>query len=60
MLDMEDKTFNKIANSLKDTKFEEISTYGLIKEITIKHPTLMMKLMPLLKYRKKMKEIKQE
>jgi len=60
MLDMEDKTFNKIANSLKDTKFEEISTHGLIKEIAIKHPTLMMKLMPLLKYRKKLKELDKE
>lgn len=60
MLDMEDKTFNKIANSLKDTKFEEISTYGLVKEIAVKHPTLMMKLMPLLKYRKKLKEIEKE
>jgi len=60
MLDMEDKTFNKIADSLKDTKFEEISTYSLVKEIAIKHPTLMMKLMPLLKYRKKLKEIKKE
>jgi len=56
MLDMEDKTFNKIADSLKDVKFDEISTRGLIKEIAKKHPTLMMKLLPLLKYRKKFKE----
>jgi digeranylgeranylglycerophospholipid reductase len=57
LLDMNDKTLNKIANSLKGTKFEEISTHGLVKEIAIKHPTLMMKLLPLLKYRKKLKEI---
>jgi digeranylgeranylglycerophospholipid reductase len=60
LLDMEDKTLNKIAHSLKDTVFEEISTYGLIKEIVKKHPTLMMKLIPLLKYRKKIKEIENE
>ncbi len=58
MLDMEDKTFNKIADSLKDAKFDEISTLGLVKEIAKKHPTLMMKLLPLLKYRKKLKETK--
>jgi len=60
MLDMNDKTFNKIANSLKDVQFDEISTRGLIKEIAKKHPTLMMKLLPLLKYRKKFKEIEKE
>ncbi len=58
MLDMDDKTFNKIADSLKDAKFAEISTLGLVKEIAKKHPTLMMKLLPLLKYRKKLKETK--
>ena len=58
MLDMDDKTFNKIADSLKDAKFDEISTLGLVKEIAKKHPTLMMKLLPLLKYRKKLKESK--
>ena len=60
MLDMDDKTFNKIADSLKDVKFDEISTLGLVKEIAKKHPTLMMKLMPLLKYRKKLKETKKK
>ncbi len=60
MLDMDDKTFNKIADSLKDVKFEEISTFGLVKETAKKHPTLMMKLLPLLKYRKELKENKEE
>ncbi len=60
MLDMKDKTLNKIADSLKDVEFDEISTHGLIKEIAKKHPTLMMKLLPLLKYRKKLKETKEE
>lgn len=59
LLDMDDKTLNKIADSLKDVKFEEISTRGLIKEIAKKHPTLMMKLLPLLKYRKELKETKE-
>lgn len=60
LLDMDDKTLNKIADSLKDVKFDEISTHSLIKEIAKKHPTLMIKLIPLLKYRKKFKEIKEE
>jgi digeranylgeranylglycerophospholipid reductase len=58
LLDMEDKTLNKLAHSLKDVQFDEISTYELIKELAKKHPTLLMKLVPLLKYRKKIKEIK--
>jgi digeranylgeranylglycerophospholipid reductase len=60
LLDMNDKTFNKIAHSLQDIVFDEISTYSLIKAIVKKHPTLMMKLAPLLKYRKKIKEIEAE
>lgn len=60
LLGFEDKTLDKIAHSLKDVKFEEISTQGLIKEIVKKHPTLMMKLLPLLKYRKKFKELEAE
>jgi len=58
MLDMDDKTFNMIAHSLKDIKFDEISTLGLVKEVAKRHPTLMVKLLPLLKYRKKFKEMK--
>jgi hypothetical protein len=57
---MNDKTFNKIAHSLQEIVFDEISTYALIKAIVKKHPTLMMKLAPLLKYRKKLKEIEAE
>jgi digeranylgeranylglycerophospholipid reductase len=60
LLDMNDKTFNKIAHSLQEIVFDEISTYALIKAVVKKHPTLMMKLAPLLKYRKKIKEIEVE
>ena len=52
MLDMEDKTFNMLADSLKDYKFEELSTFSLIKALVSKHPTLLMKLKPLLKVAK--------
>jgi len=52
MLDMDDKTFNMLADSLKDYKFEELSTYGLIKALVLKHPTLLMKLKPLMKMSK--------
>jgi digeranylgeranylglycerophospholipid reductase len=60
LLGMNDKTFNKIAHSLQEMVFDEISTYALIKAVVKKHPTLMMKLAPLLKYRKKIKEIEVE
>lgn len=49
MLDMDDKTFNMLADSLKDYDFDEISTLSLIKALVLKHPTLLMKLTPLLK-----------
>jgi len=52
MLDMDDKTFNMLADSLKDYKFEELSTYGLIKALVLKHPTLLMKLKPLMRVSK--------
>ena len=52
MLDMDDKTFNMLADSLKDYKFEELSTYSLIKALVLKHPTLLMKLKPLMKVSK--------
>jgi digeranylgeranylglycerophospholipid reductase len=54
--EMDDKTLNRLAHSLKNVKFDEISTHGLIKELVKKHPTLLMKLIPLIKYRKKLKE----
>jgi digeranylgeranylglycerophospholipid reductase len=53
MLDMEDKTFNMLADSLKDYKFEELSTLSLLKALVLKHPTLLMKLRPLMKVSKK-------
>ena len=56
MLDMEDKTLNMLADSLKDYKFEEISTFSLIKALVLKHPTLLMKLRPLMKVAKEAQE----
>lgn len=53
MLDMEDKTLNMLADSLKDYKFEEFSTLSLIKALVLKHPTLLMKLKPLMKLSEK-------
>ncbi|MCK4995529.1 MAG: NAD(P)/FAD-dependent oxidoreductase [Thermoplasmatales archaeon] len=52
LLDMEDKTLNMLADSLKDVKFDEISTLGLVKALVLKHPTLLMKLKPLMKVSK--------
>ncbi len=52
LLGMEDKTFNMLADSLKEYNFEELSTLGLIKALVTKHPTLLMKLKPLLKVSK--------
>ncbi len=52
LLDMEDKTLNMLADSLKDVKFDEISTLGLIKALVLKHPTLLMRLRPLMKVSK--------
>ncbi len=55
LLDFEDKTLNMLADSLKDYKFEEFSTLSLIKALVFKHPTLLMKLKPLLKLSEKSK-----
>jgi digeranylgeranylglycerophospholipid reductase len=49
MLDMEDKTLDMLADSLKDYKFEEFSTLSIIKALVIKHPSLLVKLTPLMK-----------
>jgi digeranylgeranylglycerophospholipid reductase len=49
MLDMEDKTLDKLADSLKDYKFEEFSTLSIIKALVTKHPSLLVKLAPLMK-----------
>ena len=49
MLDFDDKTLNMLADSLKDYKFEEFSTLSLVKALVLKHPTLLMRLKPLLK-----------
>lgn len=56
ILDMDDKTLNLLADSLKDYKFEGISTLSLIKALVLKHPTLLMKLRPLMKVSKETKE----
>jgi digeranylgeranylglycerophospholipid reductase len=52
LLGFDDKTLNMLADSLKDYNFDEISTMGLIKALVIKHPTLLMKLKPLIKVAK--------
>ncbi|RLF36664.1 MAG: NAD(P)/FAD-dependent oxidoreductase [Thermoplasmata archaeon] len=49
VLNFDDKTLNLLAGSLKNYKFEEFSTLGLIKALVTKHPTLLMKLKPLIK-----------
>jgi len=49
ILDMEDKTLDMLAESLKDYKFEEFSTLSIIKALVMKHPSLLMKLTPLMK-----------
>jgi len=49
MLDMEDKTLDMLADSLKDYKFEEFSTLSIIKALITKHPSLLVKLTPLMK-----------
>jgi digeranylgeranylglycerophospholipid reductase len=49
MLEMEDKTLDLLADSLKDYKFEEFSTLSIIKALVTKHPSLLVKLTPLMK-----------
>ncbi len=49
MLNMEDKTLDMLADSLKDYKFEEFSTLSIIKALVTKHPSLLAKLTPLMK-----------
>lgn len=51
LLDFDDKTLNMLADSLKDYDFEGLSTLSLIKALVAKHPTLLMRLRPLLKAR---------
>jgi digeranylgeranylglycerophospholipid reductase len=56
LLNFEDKTLNMLADSLQDVKFEEVSTLGLVKALVLKHPTLLMKLRPLMKISSETKE----
>lgn len=49
LLDMDDKTLNLLADSLKDYKFEEFSTLSIIRALVGKHPSLLVKLTPLMK-----------
>jgi len=53
MLDFDDNTLDMLGDSLKDYKFEEFSTLSLLKALVLKHPTLLMKLTPLLKLTEK-------
>ena len=49
MLDFEDKTLNMLADSLKDYNFDELSTFSLVKALVSKHPSLLIRLKPLMK-----------
>ncbi len=49
LLKMEDKTLNMLADSLKDYKFDELSTLSLLKALVSKHPSLLIRLKPLIK-----------
>ncbi len=55
MLDFEDKTLNMLADSVKDYRFEEFSTLSLVKALVLKHPTLLIKLKPLMRLSEKMR-----
>ena len=57
MLDMDDKTFNKLAHALSKVKFDEISTHGLVKEVA-KNLPISTKLNALIKHGKEIREIK--
>ncbi len=52
LLDFDDKTLNMLADSLKNYKFDELSTYSLLKALVVKHPSLLIKLKPLMKLSK--------
>ena len=52
LLGMEDKTLNMLADSLKNYKFDELSTLSILKALVLKHPSLLMKLKPLMKLSK--------
>lgn len=52
LLGMEDKTLNMLADSLKNYKFDELSTLSLVKALVLKHPSLLIKLKPLMKLSK--------
>jgi digeranylgeranylglycerophospholipid reductase len=56
VLGFNDKTLNMLADSIKDYKFEEINTFSLVKALVLKHPTLLMKLRPLMKISSEAKE----
>ncbi|UCF12343.1 MAG: NAD(P)/FAD-dependent oxidoreductase [Thermoplasmatales archaeon] len=49
LLGMEDKTLNMLADSLKDYKFDDLSTLSLVKALVSKHPSLLIKLKPFIK-----------
>jgi digeranylgeranylglycerophospholipid reductase len=53
LLSIDDKTLNKLADSLKEYKFDELSTFSLLKVLLSKHPSLLIKLKPLMKMSKK-------
>ncbi|MBU1940500.1 MAG: NAD(P)/FAD-dependent oxidoreductase [Candidatus Thermoplasmatota archaeon] len=48
----DDKTLNMLADSLKNYKFDELSTFSLVKALVAKHPSLLIKLKPLMRLSK--------
>jgi digeranylgeranylglycerophospholipid reductase len=57
LLDFDDKTLNMLADSVKNYSFEEFSTLSLVKALVLKHPTLLMKLKPLIRISDKVSEM---
>ena len=59
MLEMNDKTLNKLGHALENVEFDEISTHGLVKEVAKQLP-ISTKLNALLKHGKELRELKKK
>jgi len=57
LMDFDDKTLNMLADSVKNYSFEEFSTLSLVRALVLKHPTLLMKLRPLIKISDKVSDM---
>ncbi len=49
LLNFDDKTLNKLAKSVKDYKFEEVNTFGLLGALALRNPKILPKLLKLKK-----------